>query len=212
KSGQWEILFDGKHTDKWVAVGGSGNSFPDDVWEVDNGMLSIKEDKRGKSIMTKETFDDFELVFDFKLAYAANSGIKYLVNKIKNNKTGKIGWNGPEYQIIDDYNNKYVKNNKHDIGSTASLYLIYAPENKTLYPSGQWNHGRIIVKGRHIEHWLNGVKVVSCERGSKDFRERVSKTKFKDYTHYGEIQGGHIMLTNHGDKVYYRDIKIKRIK
>lgn len=208
-SGIWETLFDGKHTDKWVAVGGSG--FPNDVWEVKNGTLAVKDHKRGESIMTKETYDNFELVFDFKLTKAANSGIKYLVDKIKNNKTGKMVWNGPEYQIIDDYNNKYVKDHKHDIGSTAALYLIYAPENKKLHPPGEWNRGKIIVNGRHIEHWLNGRKVVSCERGSNDFRRRVAETKFKSYDRYGEVSGGHIMLTNHGDKVYFKNIKIKKL-
>ena len=115
-------------------------------------------------------------------------------------------------QIIDDYNNSAVKNNKHPEGSTASLYLVYAPKNKRLLPAGQWNNAKIIVKGVHVEHWLNGVKVVSYERGSKDFRSRMATTKFKDYDNYGELSSGHIMLTDHdGDKCYFRNIRIKRL-
>lgn len=206
----WEVLFNGKSIDKWRAL--KSDTFPSAAWQVEENTLFVKAHKQGQDIITKEEYKNFELVFDFKLTYSANSGIKYLVNKIKNNKTGKIAWNGPEYQIIDDFNHPAVKDHKHDIGSTAALYLIYAPQNKTLYPVGKWNHGKIIVNGKHIEHWLNGIKVVSCDRGSKDFRERIADTKFKEYDNYGEAPSGHIMLTDHGgDKVYFRDIKIKRL-
>src|SRR5699024_9986560 len=99
-----------------------------------------------------------------------------------------------------------VKNHQHDVGSTASLYLLYAPKNKDLHPARQWNHGKIIVEGDYIEHWLNGVKVVSCERGNEEFRDRVSTTKFKNYDNYAEAPAGHIMLTNHGDVVYFKNI------
>ncbi|HEX9512294.1 MAG TPA: DUF1080 domain-containing protein [Puia sp.] len=206
----WEVLFDGKNIDKWISVNKDGS--PSQGWAIEDGTLAVKEHKKGQDIITKETYGDFELVFDFKLTYSANSGIKYLVGEIKNNNTGKMDWNGPEYQIIDDYNHPEVKDHANDKGSTASLYLAYAPENKTLLPVGKWNSGKIIVKGRHIEHWLNGVKVVSCERGSPDFRDRMGATKFKEYDKYGELPEGHIMLTDHdGDIVYFRSIKIRRL-
>lgn len=210
KSKGWEILFDGKNIDKWMTI--DKNNSPSAGWGIENGTLYVKDHKKGQDIITKETYGNFELVFDFNLTNGANSGIKYLVGEIKNNSTGKMDWNGPEYQIIDDYNHPEVKDHAFEKGSTASLYLAYAPENKKLYPAGQWNTGKIIVKGNHIEHWLNGIKVVSCERGTRDFRDRMAATKFKVYDNYGELPEGHIMLTDHdGDKVYFRKISIKRL-
>lgn len=204
----WEVLFNGKDVSKWKGL--NGDSFPSDIWKVDNGSLFVDGQKKGGDIITRETFKNFELDFKFKLTRSANSGIKYLVNNIRNNESGKMVWNGPEYQIIDDFNNPDVEG---DSGSTASFYLVYAPDKaKHLNPAGEWNQGKIIVNGNHIEHWLNGVKVVSCERGSEDYRQRIGRTKFKAYSRYGETETGHIMLTDHGgDKVYFKEIRIKRL-
>ena len=122
-------------------------------------------------------------------------------------------WNGPEYQIIDDYNNPDLKKDRDPKATTASLYLVYAPVNKKLLPAGEWNTGKIMVRGNHVEHWLNGVKVVSYKRGTAGFRRLMGATKFKDYSNYGELPGGHIMLTDHdGDKVYFRNIRIRQFK
>jgi hypothetical protein len=206
----WEILFDGSSLNKWRSI--SDNTSPLKGWTIKDGVLCVKDHLKGQDIVTKEAYGDFELVFDFNLTYGANSGIKYLVGEIKNNATGKMEWNGPEYQIIDDYNHPAVKDHADKKGSTASLYLAYAPENKKLLPTGQWNSGRIIVRGNHIEHWLNGVKVISCERGTQDFRDRMAATKFKVYDHYGELPKGSIMLTDHeGDVTYFRNIRIRRL-
>lgn len=210
KSGRWEILFDGKNTDKWKSV--NSDSFPSNAWKIEEGTLSVDNQAKNGDIITREVYTDFDLMFDFKLTYGANSGIKYFVAYIKDNASGTQLYNGPEYQVIDDNNHPYVKDNQHPDASTAALYLIYAPENKKLFPVGEWNSGRIVAKGKHLEHWLNGVKVVTCERGSKDFRDRIAMTKFNSYDHYGEVPAGHIMLTDHdGDKVYFRNIKIKRL-
>jgi len=206
----WEMLFDGKNLDKWRGV--SSDSATSRGWEIKNGTCCVRDHAKGQDIITKDTYRDFELAFEFKLTFAANSGIKYLVEKIRNNKTGAMDWNGPEYQIIDDLNNPDLKAHPHEESTTASLYLVYAPLNKKLLPPGQWNSGRIIVKGNHIEHWLNGVKVMSCERGSADFRRRMAATKFNVYDHYGELPEGHIMLTDHdGDQTYFRKIRIRRL-
>jgi hypothetical protein len=207
---EWEVLFDGTDMNKWMSL--YADVQPSDGWAIENGTLSVKNHTKGLDIITREEYQNFELDFDFNLTDTANSGIKYLVENIKNNHTGKTDWNGPEYQIIDDFNHPEVKDHKHEEGSTASLYLVYAPVNKKLLPSGNWNSGKIIVKGAHIEHWLNGVKVVSCERRTKDFRNRMAATKFNVYDHYGELPDGHIMLTDHdGDKVYFRNIRIRRL-
>ena len=208
KMGGWEILFDGKNTEKWRSK--NSETFPSDGWVIDNGSLVLNEKGAG-DIITREKFSNFELDLDFNLTDKANSGVKYFVGEVKNEKTGKVSINGPEYQIIDDYNHPEVKNHQHDIAATASCYLLYAPKNVRLRPAGQWNHIRIIARGKHVEHWLNGVKVLSYERGSADFLKRKSETKFKDDKDYGELASGHILLTDHGDKVYFRNIKIKRL-
>lgn len=206
----WETLFNGGNDEnfkeKWSAL--ESDTFPVYDWKIEEGTISLKE---GGAIITREKYSNFKLVFDFKLTKGANSGIKYMVNRIENKRSKKELWNGLEYQIIDDYDSGSIKGYEGDIGSTGSLYLIYPPRNKKLEPAGHWNHGKIVVNGRHIEHWLNGIKVVSCERGSKDFRKRVSNTKFKVYDRYGESKSGYIMLTAHGDIVYFKNIYIQRL-
>ena len=204
-SDDWEILFDGNDLSKWR--GKLIEDAPKDGWKVENGTLYL--DGKGGDIMTKDKYSDFELVFDFKLTKGANSGVKYFVGAIKNEKTGKNTVNGPEYQIVDDYNHEGAKTNP--LISSASAYLLYAPKAKKLNPEGEWNTGKIIAKGKKVEHWLNGVKVVSYKRGSRDFLKRKDESKFKDDLKYGEIEEGHILLTDHNDRFYFRDIKIKRI-
>lgn len=209
--GNWQMLFDGKDISQWRET--NSERFPSGVWAVEGGCLFVQNHKGGKDIITRDKYGNFELVFQFKLTRLANSGIKYLVDQITNTQSGKKEWNGPEYQIIDDYNHPAVKGHIHDEGSTGAFYLVYAPRNKHLNPAGEWNQGKIIVRGAHVEHWLNGVKIVSYERGTSACRQLISKTKFSHYDHYGELPEGHIMLTDHGgDKVYYRNIKIRRME
>ncbi|MEJ7829045.1 MAG: DUF1080 domain-containing protein [Segetibacter sp.] len=207
KSLGWEILFDGENIDKWR--GKDSNAVPEG-WVIEKGLLFLNKKGSG-DIFTRKQYGNFELVLDFNLTVNANSGIKYFVGNLKNIKTGEIAFNGIEYQIIDDYNHPEVKDHKHDLGATASCYLLYAPKNTSLKPAGQWNHVRIIAIGKHVEHWLNDVKVLQYERGSSDFLKRKAITKFKDYENYGELLQGHILLTDHIDKVYFRNIKIKRL-
>lgn len=204
----WETLFDGENTDKWVGI--NRDQFPEEGWAVDNGTLFLAG-AGGGNIITREKYGDFDLVFEFNYTPGANSGVKYFVTDLKNKKSGKFGMNGPEYQIIDDENNADIKDRTDETSTTAALYLLYSPANKKLLPAGQWNQGRIVSKDRQVEHWLNGVKVLSYERGSSEFRERVEGTKFNTYEAYGEAPSGHILLTDHNDKVYFRNIKVKRL-
>ena len=206
KAEGWELLFDGKNFDKWTKV--DSDQFPENGWVVENDALVLAE---GGNILTREKFSDFDLKFEFNLTPGANSGIKYFVAKLKNRENGAEVTNGPEYQIIDDFSNKDVKDDPDETVKTAALYLFYVPENKKLLPPGEWNTGRIVAKDKHVEHWLNGVQVLSYERGSEDYRKRREETKFKNYEEYGEVPSGHIYLTDHGDKVYFRNLKIKRL-
>lgn len=207
QSDNWEILFDGSGLDNWM--GKTDHKPPSAEWKIEGGLLYMTG--KGGDIITKKKYGNFELVFDFKLTKEANSGIKYFVDKIVNTETGSEMINGPEYQIIDDYNNEVVKDHPMGTKSAAAAYLLYPPKNKKLNPPGEWNTGKIISRDGKVEHWLNGVKVVSYERGSEDYLKRKAETKFKNDKNYGEFEKGHIMLTDHNDLVYFRNIKIREL-
>lgn len=205
-SGDWEVLFDGKDLSEWKSV--KSEEFPSEAWIIEDGSLVLAQ--KGGDIITREKYGEFELVWEFNLTEGANSGIKYFVDTLAHKTSGEKVLNGPEFQLIDDYNYPEIKEDPHGLSSTASLYLLYAPENKNLKPAGEWNKGKIIADGNQVEHWLNGTKVLSYERGSQELLDKISETKFRDYPGYGQAQQGHIMLTDHGDKVYFRNIRIKR--
>lgn len=211
KAEGWELLFDGKDPNiRWRSI--KEDRFPAAGWTIENEALVLLPGRKGGDIITREQFSDFELVLDYKLADSANTGIKYFVSELKNGK-GKIELNGPEFQLIDDYKHETVKDNKSPETSTGSLYLLYAPEGKKLNNPGEWNQAKIVSKGKNVEHWINGKKVLSYERGSEEFRKLVANTKFKEYqAPYGEAASGYILLQDHKDKAYFRNIKIKRLK
>lgn len=206
----WEILFNGeKPASKWRSV--KNAKFPSKGWKVVDGNLVITSGGKGGDIITREKYSDFELVFDYKLSDSANTGVKYLVNTLQDSNGRKV-LNGPEFQLIDDYKHESVIDNKSPETSTGSLYLLYAPVGKQLNGPGEWNSVRIIVRGNRVEHWLNGKKIVDYNRGSSDFRKRVSETKFKEFKDYGEAESGHILLQDHKDQAYFRNIKIRRLE
>lgn len=208
QGGDYDVLFEGQSMEKWR--GKQSAIFPERGWKVEDGLLFL-DSKGGGDIITRKTYGDFELVFEFNLTPSANSGIKYFVDTLHKGETGKMMVNGPEYQIIDDYNYPGIKEDPNGLSSTAAAYLLYPPKNKILHPAGEWNTGKIVARGKKVTHWLNGQKVVSYRRGSRNFLKRKASTKFKDDTEYGELESGHILLTDHGDKVYFRNIKIKEL-
>src|SRR5690554_4536663 len=203
----WELLFDGENLDQWRSA--KGDNFPSDAWVIEDGALVLTG--KGGDIITREKYGDFELTWEFNLTEGANSGIKYFVDSITHRTSRETVINGPEYQIIDDLNYEGIKDDPNGLSSTGSLYLLYAPENKTLLPAGEWNNARIIAKNGEVEHWLNGRKVLSYQKGSEDFRRKIVETKFKDYPDYGLAPEGHILLTDHQDQVYFRNIKIRKL-
>lgn len=206
---KWEVLFDGKNLDQWRKA--TDESAPSEAWLVEKGTLVMKKGQRGGDILTRQQYDNFELEWEFNLTEAANSGIKYQVSSIRNAKTNKDSPMGIEYQIIDDYNHPEIKPDPSGTSSTGAAYLLYAPQGKKLKPAGQWNKARLVVRGKQAEHWLNGVKITAYTRGTEEFKKKVAATKFKDYPDYALADRGHIMLTDHGDQVYYRNIRIKRL-
>ncbi|HEY0670433.1 MAG TPA: sialate O-acetylesterase, partial [Sphingobacteriaceae bacterium] len=207
----WELLFDGQDANtRWRGI--NSDKFPEQGWKINNGVLELMPGRKGGDIISREEFSDFELVLEYKLADSANTGIKYLVSPLKDGK-GKIQLNGPEFQLIDDFKHESVKDNKSPETSTASVYLLYAPQGKKLKKPGKWNEIKILSKGNNIEHWINGKKVVSYQRGSDEFRKLVFNTKFQEYqTPYGEAKSGYILIQDHKDQAWFRNIKVRRIK
>ena len=214
KKNGWEMLWDGKTSNGWR--GAKLEEFPDKGWVIENGILTImesdgKESAAAGDIVTKKLYQDFELKVDFKLTKGANSGIKYYVDTEINKGPGSSI--GLEYQILDDDNHPDAKLGNHDGSRTvASLYdLIQADPNKPIHPVGEWNTARIVSKDNHVEHWLNGVKVLEYERGSKEYRKLVSESKYKKWKKFGELEKGSILLQDHGNRVSYKNIKIKSL-
>ena len=147
-------------------------------------------------------------VADFKITEGANSGIKYYVTEKENNQGSAIG---PEYQILDDKNHPDAKLGRDGNRTMSSLYDLITAKNKRVNPTGEWNKARIISKNNHVEHWLNGMKVLEYERGSTEFRELVAASKYKVWPGFGEAEKGRILLQDHGNKVSFRSLKIREL-
>lgn len=210
----WNLLWDGKTTDGWR--GAKFDEFPEQGWQIENGELTVlasdgAEAAAGGDIVTTDLYGDFELQVDFKITKGANSGIKYYVDTDLNKGPGSSI--GLEYQILDDENHPDAKLGNHEGSRTiASLYdLIKADPNKPVNPVGQWNSAYIISKNNHVEHWLNGVKVLEYERKSPEFRKLVSESKYAEWPNFGEAEKGHILLQDHGNRVSFRNVKIKSL-
>lgn len=200
----WVLLFDGKTFDGWQKA--NGTAFTGEGWKIENGIISVTpQSGHGSDIVTSKEFSDFEFTLDFKLEKGTNSGVKCFL--IKNTSLGC------EYQLIDDANHPDAKLGKDGNRRLAALYDIMPPNtaDKTVKPLEEWNTMRIISKGRHVEHWLNGKKVLEYERGSETFKNLVADSKFKKENGFAEVAKSPILLQDHGDVIHFRNIKIREI-
>lgn len=211
----WELLWDGATTEGWR--GAKLESFPDKGWEIKDGILTVlssggEESAAGGDIVTTENYGDFEIKVDFKLTEGANSGIKYYVDT--NINKGEGSSIGLEYQILDDAKHPDAKKGNHEGSRTvSSLYdLIKADPKKPIKAIGEWNTAHIISKGNHVEHYLNGAKVLEYDRKSDAYRKLVSESKYAKWPNFGELDNGQILLQDHGDRVSFKNIQIKTPK
>ena len=213
----WRLLWDGKTNTGWRSA--RDNSFPSSGWEIKDGILTIHESGGGESasagdIITVDKFSNFELKLDFMITEGANSGIKYFVDPEINKGPGSSI--GLEYQILDDDKHPDAKKGVNGNRTLASLYdLIPASNlsepgrNKGFRGVGKWNQARIVVRDKHIEHWLNEWKVVEYERNTPIYRALVAYSKYSVWPGFGELPEGHILLQDHGNTVHFRSIKIR---
>ncbi len=213
----WELLYDGTNMDKWR--GARSEEFPYSEngtgWDVEDGIITIHESGGAESedagdIVTRELFSNFELWVDFKITPGANSGIKYFVDANLNKGTGSSI--GLEYQVLDDDLHPDAKLGAQPGSRTvASLYDLIKAEDKPINPVGEWNHARIISKGNHVQHWLNGRKVLEYERNTPEFQKLVDESKYSVWPGFGTWEEGNILLQDHGNEVHYRNVFIKKL-
>jgi len=210
KKAGWRLLWDGRTANGWR--GAKLDRFPEFGWKMDGGILTVvasggAESRHGGDIVTTETFSDFELIVDFRITEGANSGIKYFVDPELNKTEGSAI--GLEFQILDDGKHPDGKLGVNGNRTVAGLYDLIPPVRKRFNGVGIWNRARIVAKGSHVEHWLNGMKVVEYDRGTQVWRALVSHSKFKVWPNFGELKEGHILLQDHGDEVSFMNIKLR---
>ncbi len=195
-----EVLFDGKTLENFRGYQseqiGSG-------WSVQDGAIFF-DGNRSDDLVTRKEYGNFEFEFEWKISAGGNSGVMYRVSLGE-----KKPWHtGPEYQLLDDANHK---DGKTPNTSTGALYALYPPNNKSLKPVGQWNASKIVLDGNRIEHWLNGSQVVEATIGNPDWIKTVEASKFGKFKQFAGNAQGHLVLQDHGNPVWFRNLKIKTL-
>jgi len=201
---KWQVLFDGKSTAAWRAF--RRQDFPSKCWTIENGALRTHAgcpEADRVDIITKDKYQNFELELEWRVSPGANSGVIYLVSEDED-QTWKTG---PEMQVLDDAKHADGKNPKTSAGSLSALI---APSNKVLRPVGEYNKARVTVRGRHVEYWLNGKKIVAYELGSEELKSLIAQSKFKAFPRFATNREGYVALQFHGDSVWYRNVRIRR--
>ena len=205
---KWHYLFDGKSINELRGYQMTG--FPD-AWKVKDGALEAQADVPNVDLVTKDTYTNFDLTLEWAMSPGGNSGIFYNVLENSNHESGN--GNSPnwldnfEFQLLDD-----IGFNDHEPRRSAgSLYDLITPVNKHLKPVGQYNTARLLVDHGHVEQWVNGEKVVTYELNSREINDLIARSKYRNNPNFAKSTSGHIMFQHHGQKVWLRNIKIKRL-
>jgi hypothetical protein len=204
---RWVNLFDGKSLKGWHNYNKTG---PVNSWAVIDGSLVCLGETPGATggdIVTDKKYANFELAWSWKVAKGSNSGVMYHV--VENPRYHATYETGPEYQLIDDagYPDKLEEWQK-----AGADYAMHLPNNqKQLMPIGKWNTSKIIFNSGHVEHWLNGKKILEFQAWTDDWNNKKAEGKWKDYPDYGMAKTGHISLQDHGHKTYFKNIRIREL-
>jgi hypothetical protein len=217
RSDGWRLLFDGKTFDGWRGLG--YDTVPTSHWKIENGTIRKLADGQvprlpdgqpaaGGDLMTRDTYRDFELTWEWKISRAGNSGVKYNVSEeISMANAPNHAALGFEYQMLDD---SLHEDNKVPSHRAGALYDLIPPNgSKTLKSVGEWNSSRLVFRGNHGEHWLNGTEVVEFELGTPLMDSLLAKSKYHDIKGFATRRAGHIVLQDHVDEVFFRNIKIR---
>lgn len=198
----WDILFDGK---KVIGMRGyKMDNFPSNSWEIEDGSLKTIPGSKGVDIISVKKYQDFELELEWKLGPGGNSGVFYFATE-----DGDYIWqSAPEMQVLD---NLAHVDRLDPVTSAGALYGLMAPEEELVRPIGQYNQVKVLSLNNHIEHWLNGKKILEFEYGSKLFKELVSNSKFRDMPFFGKASSGHIGLQGDHGEVWYKNIRIRKL-
>lgn len=213
----WQLLFDGKSFEGWRGIG--IDDIPKGHWKIENGSIRkiasgdvpTKPDGqplKGGDLISQKTYQDFELMFEWKISEGGNSGVKYNVDEaisVENGWTGALGY---ECQVLDDEKHSDNLNPTHRSGS---LYDMIEAKGKTVKPVGEYNSAKIVFNGNIIEHWLNGNKVVEANTDSPEFEAIFQKSKYHKHSKFTVHKNAHIVLQDHGNDCWYRNIKIKKL-
>lgn len=205
KKGKWEVLFDGTSTEHWR--GYKKDNLPAE-WTIEDGTFTLTK-KGGGYIVTKEQYENFELRLDWKISEAGNSGVFFHVSEDTVYKN--VYETGPECQILDDERHPDAVKGKLGTHKAGANYDLQAPLVAAVKPAGEWSSFVLKVLNGHVQHWLNGKKVQDYQIGSAEWKELVAKSKFATMPGYGKYTTGHISLQDHGNRVWFRNIKIKRL-
>jgi hypothetical protein len=209
KAAGWKLLFDGKTTTGWR--GFHRDAMPEQGWVVEDGAIKHVAGREGATgggdIITVSEYGNLDFSVDWKITPGGNSGLKYLVSEDLV-KTGHSGVSF-EMQILDDDRHPDAKAGKNGNRTAGSLYDLIAPSTHAARPVGEWNTSRLVIQGKHVEHWLNGQRIVQFELGSPELRALIAESKYKTIPGFGENSRGHILLQDHGDEAWFRNIKIR---
>lgn len=215
----WQLLFDGHSLTGWHALGFT--AMPKGLWAVENGAIkhlvktkgALQPDGQplvGFDLISDSSYQNFELSWSWKISRAGNSGMKYNVSEeLSTSMSPPHAAKGWEYQMIDDAKNE---DNKLATHRSGALYDLFAPNaKKRVKPAGQWNRARLVFRGNHGEHWLNDQKVVEFNLGTAHMDSLLAASKYKTIPGFGQKRTGHIVLQDHGDEVYFRNLKVRSL-